>query len=139
MSRSSCYGTREEIRPIGVVGSVRGDVSEVIIDQEFQEGLYRLEDNREILIVFLFDRSEGYDMMVHPRGDPEQPLVGVFATRSPRRPNRIGITTVRLLKVDGNVLTVEGLDAWEGTPVIDIKPARRRDELSLDQPTGKTN
>jgi tRNA (Thr-GGU) A37 N-methylase len=61
----------------------------------------------------------------------------VFATRSPNRPNRIGATVVRLLKVEGTVLTVEGLDAWEGTPVLDIKPDRRRDELALERSEGK--
>lgn len=139
MSRSSCYGTTEELRPIGVVGTVKSEVSEVVIDSEFQDGLFRIEENDEIVIVFLFDRSEGYDLRVHPRGDPTIPTVGVFASRSPRRPNRIGITNVRLLEVRQNVLVVEGLDAWEGTPVLDIKPARRRDELGLERPTGKTN
>jgi tRNA (adenine37-N6)-methyltransferase len=56
------------------------------------------------------------------RGDPQEPLRGVFAVRSPRRPNPIGLTTVKLLHIEGNTLTVAGLDAWDGTPVLDIKP-----------------
>ena len=59
---------------------------------------------------------------VHPMGRGELPLVGLFATRSPHRPNPLGETTVPLLKRQANVLTVEGLDAVDGTPVIDIKP-----------------
>ncbi len=127
MSRSSCYGTVGELRPIGIVRSVIGNVSEIEVCPDLEEGLYRLDDNKEILILFYFDRSEGFDLKVHPRGDPSEPLAGVFATRSPRRPNQIGVTSVRLLGVSGNILTVEGLDAWEGTPVLDIKPVRRRD------------
>ncbi len=118
-----------ELRPIGVVRSVRGDVSEIEIRPELAEGLFRLEENEKVLILFIFDRSEGYDLKVHPKGDPRNPLAGVFATRSPRRPNPIGATVVRLLQLEGNVLTVEGLDAWEGTPVVDIKPDHRRDIL----------
>jgi len=59
---------------------------------------------------------------VHPRGNKKLPLVGLFATRSPNRPNSIGKATVRLIKREGNVLKVRGLDAIDGTPVIDIKP-----------------
>ncbi|OPY30122.1 MAG: S-adenosyl-L-methionine-binding protein [Methanomassiliicoccales archaeon PtaU1.Bin030] len=139
MSKSSCCGTVGELRPIGIVRSVEGDVSEIVVRPDLEEGLYRLDDNREVLILFFFDRSEGFDLKVHPRGDPSEPLVGVFATRSPRRPNQIGVTSVRLLSVKGNVLTVEGLDAWEGTPVLDIKPVRRRDELHMGEVRGKTN
>jgi tRNA-Thr(GGU) m(6)t(6)A37 methyltransferase TsaA len=59
---------------------------------------------------------------IHPRGRQELPLVGLFATRSPHRPNSLGEATVRLLQRRGNVLKVQGLDAINGTPVIDIKP-----------------
>lgn len=139
MSRSSCYGTVRELSPIGFVRSVVGNVSEIEVHPSLEEGLYHLDDNREILILFYFDRSEGFDLQVHPRGDPSAPLVGVFASRSPRRPNQIGVTSVRLLGVSGNILTVEGLDAWEGTPVLDIKPVNRRDEVRTGSITGKTN
>ena len=58
----------------------------------------------------------------HQQGDGRRPLRGLFALRSPRRPNAIGLTVVRLLRVEGNALTVAGLDAWDGTLVLDIKP-----------------
>jgi tRNA-Thr(GGU) m(6)t(6)A37 methyltransferase TsaA len=61
-------------------------------------------------------------LKVHPRKDPANPLTGVFATRAPVRPNLIGLTACRLLKVEGLRLAVEGLDAWHNTPVLDIKP-----------------
>lgn len=115
-----------EIRPIGFVRSVQGEVSEIELTPELADGLFRLEENDALLVLFLFDRSEGFELRVHPRGDLNNPLVGVFASRSPRRPNPIGATVVRLLGVKGNVVTVSGLDAWEGTPVVDIKPDRRR-------------
>jgi tRNA-Thr(GGU) m(6)t(6)A37 methyltransferase TsaA len=65
-------------------------------------------------------------MKLHPKGNPDNPLVGVFASRSPNRPNPIGVTKVKLLEVRGNILVVKGLDALNGTPVLDIKPADHR-------------
>jgi tRNA (adenine37-N6)-methyltransferase len=126
-----------ELRPIGVVRSVRGNVSEIELLPELMEGLYRIDDNEKLLVLFQFDRSEGYELKVHPRGNAGNPLVGVFASRSPDRPNHIGATVVRLVRVEANVLTVEGLDAWEGTPVLDIKPERRRGAVDLGRIDGK--
>ena len=120
-----------ELRPVGTVRSVRGDISEIEIAPELADGLFRLEESERILVIFIFDRSEGYELKVHPKGDARNSLVGVFASRSPRRPNPVGATVVKLLGIDGNVLTVSGLDAWEGTPVVDIKPDRRRDEVTI--------
>ena len=101
--------------------SIDGAVSTIEISPEYAEGLYRIELLNELDVIFLFDRSQGYDLKVHPRGDPEIPLAGVFGTRSPRRPNPLGLTRVRLLKVEGRHLKVEGLDALLDTPIIDIK------------------
>jgi tRNA-Thr(GGU) m(6)t(6)A37 methyltransferase TsaA len=61
-------------------------------------------------------------MKVHPRGRRDLPLLGVFATRTNLRPNPIGLTLVELVKVEGNILKVRGLDAYDGTPVLDVKP-----------------
>jgi tRNA-Thr(GGU) m(6)t(6)A37 methyltransferase TsaA len=97
-------------------------ISEIEVFPEFAEGLYRIEESRELLILFAFDRSSSYQMHVHPHGDLRNPEVGVFASRSPNRPNFIGVTQVELLRRAGNLLTVKGLDALNGTPVIDIKP-----------------
>lgn len=104
-------------------------VSEIVILPELVDGLYRIDESKEIDVLFWFDRSTGPKMRLHPKGDPDIPLVGVFATRSPNRPNPIGVTRVRLMSVNGNILTVKGLDAFNGTPVLDIKPAHRRDRL----------
>lgn len=98
-----------------------GDVSEIEVFPEFAEGLYRIEVLKELDVLFIFDRSEGYDLKVHPKGNPAIPLAGLFGTRSPRRPTPIGLTRVTLLGRKDNVLTVKGLDALLDTPVADIK------------------
>jgi len=96
-------------------------VSEIEVFPEFSDGLYRIELLKELDILFIFDRSEGFDLKVHPRGDASIPLTGLFGTRSPRRPSPIGLTRVTLLERRGNVLRVKGLDAFVDTPVADIK------------------
>ncbi len=107
--------------PIGKVISVEGDVSEIEVFPEYSEGLHRIELLSELDILFIFDRSEGYDLKVHPKGDPAIPLTGLFGTRSPRRPSPIGLTRVKLLERKDNLLKVKGLDAFVDTPVADIK------------------
>lgn len=124
-----------EIVPIGYVRNTAEDdtdfenlVSEIEILPEFTDGLYRIEENEELDIIFLFHKSPPYKMRVHPHHDTSQPEVGVFASRSPKRPNFLGLTRVKLLERRDNLLVVKGLDAFNGTPVVDIKPARRRDQ-----------
>jgi tRNA-Thr(GGU) m(6)t(6)A37 methyltransferase TsaA len=128
------------IVPIGYVRSeaqARADCSElestIEVLPEFEDGLFTIESERELIVLFVFDRSEGKALRVHPKGDPNNPLRGVFATRSPDRPNRIGMTTVALLGREGNRLHVQGLDALDGTPVIDIKPVMRPDQRPISQ------
>lgn len=98
--------------------------SRLVFDKEYVEGLYRLSRFDHVLVIFGLNRIRKVRMRVHPMHDPSRPLVGVFATRSPRRPNRIGLTRVRLISVRGNIVTVQGLDAYDGSPVFDIKPPR---------------
>lgn len=84
-----------------------------------------LEEFSHLLVIFLMHQatySPGDDLARRPRGREDMPLVGIFAQRARHRPNPIGVTAVRLLSVQENVLTVRGLDAVEGTPVLDIKP-----------------
>ena len=98
--------------------------SRIVINEALQEGLIGLEVGQSIMVVFYFHRSpKEYELLQHPRGDNRRPKRGVFALRSPRRPNRIGITIVDLLAVEANVLRVRGVDAINNTPVLDIKPA----------------
>jgi formylmethanofuran dehydrogenase subunit E len=110
--------------PLGSTTDVlKAAESRIVLDAGFVEGLAGLEDQPRILVVFHFHLSEGWDLLQHPKGDSTRPRRGVFALRSPRRPNGIGVTEVDLLEIKGNVLRVKGLDAIHGTPVLDLKPA----------------
>ncbi|AKL70382.1 transcriptional regulator [Streptomyces sp. Mg1] len=89
------------------------------------EALFGLADFSHVEIVYHFDRVPEEKVETgarHPRGNPDWPLVGIFAQRGKNRPNRLGVSRCRVLKVDGLDVHVEGLDAVEGTPVLDIKP-----------------
>ena len=102
---------------------IRAVESRIVLDPALMEGLRGLKPGQQIMVIFYFHRSQGYDLCQHPRGDRSRPRRGVFARRSPRRPNPIGVTVVDLVAVEGNVLRVRGLDAINGTPVLDLKPA----------------
>jgi tRNA-Thr(GGU) m(6)t(6)A37 methyltransferase TsaA len=98
-------------------------VTEIVIDKGLTEALDGLEQFSHIIVIWWVHKSRRpFPMKVHPRGNPNKKLMGVFASRSPDRPNPIGKSTVRLLERRGNVLKVRGLDAIDGTPVLDIKP-----------------
>jgi len=110
--------------PHGTPGdTMRAAESRIVLNPEFTPGLQQLEKEPRILVVFHFHLSHDWELLQHPRGDPSRPTRGVFALRSPRRPNGIGVTEVALLDLEDNVLTVRGLDAVDGTPVLDLKPA----------------
>ncbi len=99
-------------------------VSEIVINNNLTEALEGLEEFSHIIVLYWMHQATSREMplKIHPRGKQELPLVGFFVTRSPSRPNPIGKATVRLLQRQGNILRVVGLDAIDGTPVIDIKP-----------------
>jgi tRNA (adenine37-N6)-methyltransferase len=108
---------RQRIRPDGLI-------SRIVLDPSYLEALDGIDKFSHIVVIFWLDRIKDGERgisKVHPRGDDSIPLTGVFATRSPVRPNPIAITTVELVERKGNVLTVKGLDAMNGTPVLDIK------------------
>jgi tRNA (adenine37-N6)-methyltransferase len=99
--------------------------SEIIIDDSLKEGLDGLDEYSHIIVVFWLHKSLESDRMalkVHPRRKTDRQPVGLFASRSPFRPNALGLKVVRLLGRKENVLSVQGLDAIDGTPVLDIKP-----------------
>jgi tRNA-Thr(GGU) m(6)t(6)A37 methyltransferase TsaA len=101
----------------------KGVISEIVVDSSLTEALDNLDEFSHIIVIYWMHQSRRpAPKKVHPMGNPEHALMGVFATRSPDRPNPIGKTTVRLLQRRDNILTVKGLDAIDGTPVIDIKP-----------------
>ena len=122
------------LRPIGTVRSpytesaqipkglgVRHDAEGILeIHAEWEQGLMDIEGFSHLFVLWIFDRVDGYDLVAHPPSDIR--AHGVFATRSPRRPNPIGLTVVELLARNGPLLHVRGVDMLDGTPILDIKP-----------------
>lgn len=98
--------------------------SKIVIDAKWADALEGLEEFSHLIVLFWLDRPrrKGMPLKVRPEAREDMPLVGLFATRSPVRPNPIGLTTVELLSREENLLMVRGLDAYDGTPVLDIKP-----------------
>ncbi len=96
--------------------------SKLVFRKVYIDGLYKLSHFKHIWVIFGFHKNRETRMMIHPMHDPSKPLVGVFASRSPTRPNKIGLTLVELVSVRKNIVTVRGLDAFDGSPVFDIKP-----------------
>jgi len=101
---------------------LRARPARIVLDPALTDGLLGLEPGSDIVVIYCFHRSTDYELQLHPRGDPSRPIRGVFATRSPRRPNPIAITSAHIEGITGNVLEVVGLDALDGSPVLDIKP-----------------
>jgi tRNA-Thr(GGU) m(6)t(6)A37 methyltransferase TsaA len=137
MAGNECFkGERQPIAlsPIGIVPSphrepagtpiqpafAAGAEGEIVVDECFEPALADIEGFERIWLVYLFDRAAAFKPRVVPYRDTREH--GLFATRSPCRPNPIGLSAVRLLGRRGNVLRVEGLDILDGTPLIDIKP-----------------
>jgi tRNA (adenine37-N6)-methyltransferase len=124
------------LEPIGVVSSARTDqevddgwdavtATITLTDRFSPDALAGLDEFSHVEIVYLFNQVDPEAAQLvsrHPRSNPDWPKVGIFAQRAKMRPNRIGVTVCRLLGVDGMVLNVGGLDAIDGTPVLDIKP-----------------
>ena len=141
--------TKIKLNPIGVVHSeikktgfhdCKDIVSEIEIDAQWAELLEGIEEFSHIVVLFWMHKVPGDappPARVHPRGRADLSLVGLFATRAPQRPNPIGLTIVKLLKRRGTTLTVQGLDAIDGTPVIDIKsymiPKIARNEIRMPE------
>lgn len=113
------------MQPIGHVRKPE-DRTLIVLDEKYQPGLLGLKDFSHIYVFWWFDRNDTPEkrqvLQVHPRGNPENPLTGVFATRSPMRPNLIALTLCKVASVRDNVVEVEEIDAFDGTPVLDIKP-----------------
>ncbi|SCG53314.1 tRNA (N6-threonylcarbamoyladenosine(37)-N6)-methyltransferase TrmO [Micromonospora halophytica] len=124
-----------ELRPIGRVESPLTDPADaprqgdegapqawLVFSPAVAAGLRDLRPGVEVLVLTWLDRARRDVLTVHPRGDRSRPEAGVFSTRSPHRPNPIGLHRVRVLAVDGLRLRVAGLEAVDGTPVLDVKP-----------------
>ena len=114
-----------QVHPIGVIKH-QGDRAIIDLSPELAPALAGLSAFSHVWVFYWFhenDRPEERAILqVHPRRDSANPLTGVFATRAPVRPNLIGFSCCRIVRVDKNILEVEGLDAREGSPVLDLKP-----------------
>lgn len=147
-SSSAWAGRTFRATPIGVVRRSDGLASsshgafldpavpsELVIDEQWTPDLAGIEEFSHLVALFWFDgvaprRQPGH--LLRPEGRDDMPEIGFFATRTPRRPNPITICCPRLLRRDGNRLVVTGLDAWDGTPVLDVKGYLPRDEQRAD-------
>ena len=113
------------IRPIGKVVKRSGRVRLEIFPQ-FRDGMLGLNGFSHILVFYWFDRNDTPEkraiLKVHPRGNKANPMTGVFATRSPVRPNLIGLSVCKIRSIDKTGITVDHIDALNGSPIIDLKP-----------------
>jgi tRNA-Thr(GGU) m(6)t(6)A37 methyltransferase TsaA len=129
-----------DLAPIGTVSSPLRDPAAapkqgdegapdawLVLDPGMVAGLHGIGAGDEVLILTWLDRARRDVLSVHPRGDAARPSQGVFATRSPDRPNPIGLHLVEVAEIDGNRVRVRRLEALDGTPVLDIKPVLSAD------------
>jgi len=98
----------------------------LVFEQDKSEGLRDLQCGTEIIVLTWLDRARRDVLRVHPRDDPANPETGVFSTRSPARPNPIGLHRVEILSIYGTRIQVRNFEALDGTPIVDVKPVLNR-------------
>ena len=112
------------VYPIGYVRKAEGRTT-IVLEEKYRPALLGVGDLNEIWVLWWFDRNDTPEkraiLQVHPRGNPANPIRGVFATHSPVRPNLIAMTRCKVISVKDNVIEIEGIDAFADTPVLDIK------------------
>lgn len=127
---------RFELRPVGRVKQHK-DYAELRIYDEYADALLGLDGWSHAFVMYWFDKNDTPKkrsiLRVHPRGNRENPLTGVFACRAPFRPNPVALSLCKIVSVEGPVIRVEKIDAFDGTPILDIKPYAR----GIDQPKGE--
>lgn len=113
------------VQPIGFVRKADNRTL-IVLDKKYQPGLLGLDGFSHVYVFWWFNRNDTPEgravLQVHPRGNRKNPLTGVFATRSPRRPNLIALSLCKIVSVEENVVEVERIDAFPDTPVLDLKP-----------------
>ncbi len=115
------------VSPIGWIRKADRKTT-IVLEKQYQPGLLGVEKLSEIWVFWWFDRNDTTrgrsTLQVHPKGNPANPLTGVFATHAPRRPNLIALSRVKVLSVKDNVIEIDEIDALPDTPVLDLKPWR---------------
>jgi tRNA-Thr(GGU) m(6)t(6)A37 methyltransferase TsaA len=120
------------------VGKVRkhGGKASIEVFRQYEEALLGLDEFSHIAVLFWFHKNDTphkrHTLQVHPRGNRKNPLRGIFATRSPVRPNLIGLSTCKIMSVTKSRIKVDGIDAFDGTPVLDIKPCTSARDLEVE-------
>ena len=124
----SCSSIRRDIYKISPVGLIkkRDNATTIEIDKKYEDALVGLNEFSHVLVFYWFHENDTPEqrkvLMVYPRGNPQNPLQGVFATRAPTRPNLIGISLCKILLIKGTTIRIDTIDAFDGSPVIDLKP-----------------
>jgi tRNA-Thr(GGU) m(6)t(6)A37 methyltransferase TsaA len=134
--RKASGPSRFELRPIGVISSDLTSLADapmqgsegapdawLEVEAAFGDALLGIEAGDEIIVITWFHRADRETLQTHPRSDPRNPLTGVFATRSPDRPNPLGLHPVTVRAIDGRRIRIGPIEAIDGTPVVDLKPA----------------
>ncbi|MFO7838951.1 MAG: tRNA (N6-threonylcarbamoyladenosine(37)-N6)-methyltransferase TrmO [Desulfosalsimonadaceae bacterium] len=120
-----CKREQFTVHSIGSVHKENGRTT-LVLNKEAEPALLGVDGFSHVLVFWWFDKNDTPEkrsrLQVHPRGNPDNPLTGVFATRSPARPNLIALSLCRIRSVRGNVVEVEKIDAFAGTPILDLKP-----------------
>jgi len=120
-----------QVSPIGVVHNAKGESARLEVFEKYTAGLEGLEHCSHVTVLWWFDRNDTPEkrkvLKVHPCGDKRNPLTGVFATHSPMRPNLIAMTICKVLSVKDGVVTIDAIDAFDGTPILDLKSSGTRD------------
>ncbi|RQD56236.1 MAG: tRNA (N6-threonylcarbamoyladenosine(37)-N6)-methyltransferase TrmO [Desulfonatronovibrio sp. MSAO_Bac4] len=142
MTTNSCTSQDFKVQPIGQVespylslkdcpfqGNDACPAVQIHIKPELSKGLHLLKAGQEIIVITFMDKSQRNILQCKPRNDPDKPLHGVFATRSPNRPNPLGLHQVKILAISENTLTVHPLEVLDKTPVLDIKPVLKSGNL----------
>lgn len=129
-----------EVKPIGRVKSILTDLASaprqadegapeawLVFEPDVVDGLSHIRPGDDVILITWLDRAHRDVLRVHPRGDTSRPQEGVFSTRSPHRPNPIGLHRVQIDAVDGRRVQVRHLEAVDGTPILDVKPVLDED------------
>lgn len=129
-----------ELRPIGHVSSPLTSLGDaprqadegapeawLVLEDQYAAAVAGIEPGHDLVVITWLDRADRDTLAVHPRGETDRPLTGVFATRSPSRPNPIGLHDVQVVEVSGTRIRVRALEALDGTPILDVKPVLTRE------------